>query len=701
MALSYRKRIRDFFLIHIILAGVCNQAAADRTSLKIYQTLQADHFCFRRLNGTHEIGCSSDRTGNVGVVHLVSTEADIQTIVANPDGTQYVAVLPVEFFNMGNMSILQDSKRVTGVIVLRRDNTLPSSGFSPDQTCPNQNFDLYAEDKEYSSCKKATWNPFNPATDMFFMRWDFPIFLLNNETSIDIIVEKCFKEHNLPKGDSKPKWPLCAAQLKTRMNAAKDSVTCIRRSGIMGSLTPVRYCDPLTDRNIYSTLYPTYNNKTVDARSIIVVGARIDTFSLFDNLAPGADSSVTGMVTLLVAAQMLKQLRDAHPADTPKKNVLFLIFNGEAFDYIGSSRVAYDMEKGDFPVRPNSGVLLPAALKMAHISHFLELSQVAPLGGTPTVYLHTDPITTKTTTVNDTANRLIMELEKAASEDWLKVSVQASPNDQPLPPSSVQQFLKKDKQIAAVVVSNHNKQFENRYYNSFFDTWENLNDTNEGIQKTAGHLTKVAAMVALAVFKEVTGRNAPEIQLQDFRVTELLECYLLNSSCSLFEEVRSQPSGQTMARSYPLYVGVDPNGGNVNPSTTATRLLMAYLTGTHLENATKDDCSEAAKKDKPYHYDWMHGTENQSGICVKSITMLTMARSPAFEIGDVGSTEYSTWTESVWDEISLQIFLMPSWQQEAATLSAGIAVFLVSLGVVFCLNKEAALLFTPRALVGI
>lgn len=25
---------------------------------------------------------------------------------------------------------------------------------------------------------------------------------------------------------------------------------------------------------------------------------------------------------------MLKQLRDAHPADTPKKNVLFLIFNG-------------------------------------------------------------------------------------------------------------------------------------------------------------------------------------------------------------------------------------------------------------------------------------------------------------------------------------------------------------------------------------
>ena len=32
-----------------------------------------------------------------------------------------------------------------------------------------------------------------------------------------------------------------------------------------------------------------------------------------------------------------------------KKNVLFALLNGEAFDYIGSSRMVYDMEKGDFP----------------------------------------------------------------------------------------------------------------------------------------------------------------------------------------------------------------------------------------------------------------------------------------------------------------------------------------------------------------
>lgn len=274
MALSYRKRICDVFLIHLIIACASYEASADRTSLKIYQTLQADYFCFRRLNGTHEFGCSSDRTGNVGVVHVVSSEADIQTILKDEDGIRYVAVLPMEFFNMGNMSLLQNSDRVSGVIVLK-SSILPRHGFSPDRTCPNENSGLYADDKEYSSCKKGSWNPQNPATGMFFVSWKFPIFMLDNETSKDLIVKKCFEKYNVISKNGERKWPLCAAQLKSRMSAAKDSATCIRRSSIIGALNPVRYCDPLADKNIVATLYPTYNSKPLDEKSVIVVGARV------------------------------------------------------------------------------------------------------------------------------------------------------------------------------------------------------------------------------------------------------------------------------------------------------------------------------------------------------------------------------------------------------------------------------------------
>ena len=31
------------------------------------------------------------------------------------------------------------------------------------------------------------------------------------------------------------------------------------------------------------------------------------------------------------------------------KNVLFALLNGKSFDYIGSSRMAYDMQKDQFP----------------------------------------------------------------------------------------------------------------------------------------------------------------------------------------------------------------------------------------------------------------------------------------------------------------------------------------------------------------
>ncbi|KAK8778201.1 hypothetical protein V5799_020459 [Amblyomma americanum] len=423
MALSYRIRI---FLIQVLFLFILDEVLPDRTSLKIYQPLQAEFYCFRRLNGTHEFGCSSDRRGNVGVIHVVSSEDDVQFILDDDSGVKYIAALRADFFNMGNMTKLQDSGRVTGVIVLRSSLDLPEQGFSPDSTCPND-----------------------------------------------------------------------------------------------GS---VRYCDPLTDRNVISTLYATSSEKPVTNRSVVIVGARMDTFSMFDSIAPGADSSVSGFITLLIAAQMLNQLKVAQKPEFVKNNVLFVLFNGEAFDYIGSSRVVYDMETGQFPLAnpPSPGKVQPASLALKHISHFVELSQVAPLGNLSTVYLHTDPVSTDYPDVNQTVNNLIEQIKKAATAKPLKLTVETSASEQPLPPSSVQRFLKEDKEIASVVITNHDRQFQNRYYNSFLDNWQNLNSTGSDLQGVAEHLTKLAAAVASAVFKVVTGEDAKGLALDKFREVSVL-----------------------------------------------------------------------------------------------------------------------------------------------------------------------------------
>lgn len=48
---------------------------------------------------------------------------------------------------------------------------------------------------------------------------------------------------------------------------------------------------------------------------------------------------------------------------------MFILFNGEAYDYIGSSRLVYDMQNGNFP---NNDI----SFNKDHIGLFVELSQI-------------------------------------------------------------------------------------------------------------------------------------------------------------------------------------------------------------------------------------------------------------------------------------------------------------------------------------
>jgi len=97
------------------------------------------------------------------------------------------------------------------------------------------------------------------------------------------------------------------------------------------------------DRNIWATLFPRDRNVQEEARSVIVLAARLDTTSMFDGEAPGAVSTVTGLVSALATYHLLSQIMGQPLKNTG--NVMLVLFNGEAYDYIGSSRLAYDMAK--------------------------------------------------------------------------------------------------------------------------------------------------------------------------------------------------------------------------------------------------------------------------------------------------------------------------------------------------------------------
>ena len=67
------------------------------------------------------------------------------------------------------------------------------------------------------------------------------------------------------------------------------------------------------------------------------------------------------------------------------------VHSQEAFDYIGSSRMVYEMMKGAFPTPLEDGTPTPHPINISHINSFIEISQVGlPQNGK--LWLHTDPV---------------------------------------------------------------------------------------------------------------------------------------------------------------------------------------------------------------------------------------------------------------------------------------------------------------------
>ncbi|PNI19753.1 NCSTN isoform 11, partial [Pan troglodytes] len=200
------------------------------------------------------------------------------------------------------------------------------------------------------------------------------------------------------------------------------------------SINPEIVCDPLSDYNVWSMLKPINTTGTLKPDDRVVVAA-----------------------TRLAAAEALQKAPDV---TTLPRNVMFVFFQGETFDYIGSSRMVYDMEKGKFPVQ------------LENVDSFVELGQVA-LRTSLELWMHTDPVSQKNESVRNQVEDLLATLEKSGA-GVPAVILRRTNQSQPLPPSSLQRFLRA-RNISGVVLADHSGAFHNKYYQSIYDTAENIN----------------------------------------------------------------------------------------------------------------------------------------------------------------------------------------------------------------------------------
>lgn len=638
----------------------------------LYETFPSAISCFRVLNGTHQFGCSSDHSGNLGVVHIINSAEDVDWLfssdaVAKP----YMAVVsPLIFSKKELMAKLRTSDSVSGILLAMNGTTDRPQFLSPDDTCPNRYSGLAG------TCNK-NWNPHG--LSYMFEDWAKPIFFVNDVEVITKIHE-CFQRFNLPLDKTQSSRNLCSLQMKGHMFAAVNTPTCISRSNLVNLFNPVIYCDPMGDRNIVNSLFPIKDPK---AKSLIVVTTHLDVATMFDGLAPAAMSTVTGIVTLMATNHLLSKLIPNNA--NYERNVLFLMFSGEAYDYIGSSRFVYDIKEKLFRSKSRPIVFDDIGL-------MFEINQLDKNKG---LFLHhSEPGSGELFSMfNETLRK------NAAINNFTLSFVPAGKSP---PPASVQSFLKERPDLPYFVATNYEKQFANMYYSSMLDNSTNIEYVYINGSDRSSYpdnciqsvLAGLATVLAKTLYKMITsndyiGNESVEPKLMD----ELMLCYLEKKQCQLFTE--AFPYDRTPLEPSSLYVGV-ARSNNHNILVTLTQSTLVNLTGTRT-NKSHEECIEAKQSDGEYEYLWITGKKGL-GECFKSNSKFTDATSPAFLLRDYdwSSGVYSSWSESVWQDLGLVMFLKPSRQQEALTLVMGLIVLIISFVTVYWIKSRASFLFHTK-----
>lgn len=625
--------------------------------------------CFKRLNETHQIGCSSKRHGNVGILRLLDSDEDLGWLRSTDNKDNYIVLMQMDYFTESVMTELIQLKKITGVLVDKANSSRPNQ-YSPDLKIPNQKFGIY-------NSSSFEWNTFG--NGLLFLDIPFPVALLTNATTIDFLRE-CYRKHNV---GSKAECPWCSVRMKSFMFAAVDSVVCHRRSHIHNNLNPEEYCDPVGGYSVLSSVGQFHPEKPADG-SVILVVARMDALSMFDGISPGFDSAMTGFVALHAVAQIVGKMKLGLELDSTP--VMFALFQGESLGYMGSSRFILDMQSGSI-----------SQLNISSIRAIIELGQLG-------VHKQGSERNKAWVHVDEDINKDVRgELEKVVTLLVSQTSnVQMMKASHKIPPSSLQSFLKNNPKIAGVYISNHENAFTNRFYNSFLDDKDNVdifNSTEEllgsGTSPTVTYIGDISKIVACAIYQlanSSSGSSCDDVPSANLSyIEDLFNCFGKDADCELFNSTVFEDGelSQTKSAFLTRYTGVYTEHKKYYPI-FAHRALLAQNLG---EVVDLSFCEKRGTVSNGTRYIKFKGPLDNDGkrtpLCYKAYTILPVALPPIFTEDELWTDSgYPSWTESRWGSFDIDIFLLPCYMQEVKTVLLGVAVILLSLPTVIFINHR-------------
>ncbi|KAK8928274.1 Nicastrin [Platanthera zijinensis] len=442
--------------------------------------------CVRLLNLSGEIGCSNP--GQEKIVAPIFRQVNIDKLVV----PSFAVLTPLEELENLLLRHVQqliggDSKlaqKIAGILVEATGLENRSLGFSPDEKFPQAEFAPYQN-------LSFEWNP--RGSGIMWKRYSFPIFLLSNEST------KALQEMATQNEKNYKAYPSNVAEFDLVMQTTKsenhDSTSCLKEQS----------CLPLGGYSVWSALPPIYTGEP--PKSILLVMASMDSGSFFRDISFGADSSLSGLIALLAAVDAISQVSNLNEL---KKQLIFGVFTGEAWGYLGSKRFLLELDLGADSLKGLNSAMIEQVFEIGSVGKALNQ-------GITTFFTHSGQDTPST-------NEILDALQKASESlgsDNVNIK-KADATNPGVPPSSLMSFLRKNSSISGVVLEDFDTSFVNKFYHSHLDNHANIDATS--IAAAAIIVARALYVIASDVPLNLIVLNSIKVNVS--LVDELVGCLL-------------------------------------------------------------------------------------------------------------------------------------------------------------------------------
>ncbi|XP_057993530.1 nicastrin isoform X2 [Hevea brasiliensis] len=545
------------------------------------------------------------------------------------------------------------AKNVGGVLVESRTNMQNNiTGFSPAQKFPEVEFAPY---KSIS----YEWNPIG--SGIMRKAYNFPIFLLS-EASSQIMQEIATKNER-----QKNAYTADVAEfdlvMQTTKSGTRDSESCLRE----------QTCLPLGGYSVWSSLPPINITSSNQSKPIILIVASMDSASFFRDKSLGAESPISGLISLLAAVDSLSSMDGLGDLS---KQLVFSVFTGEAWGYLGSRRFLLELDLQSDSVNGLNDTLIEMVIELGSVGKGFS-------GGNKTFFAHTAGVSSAT---NEILNAFKHAQDSLESKNV--VIATASTTNPGLPPSSLMAFLRKNSSSSGIVLEDFDTAFANKFYHSHLDDMSNINSS--AIVAAASLIARTLYILASGS-KNLSSSALSAINVNASLVEEMMGC-LLNCdpglTCELVKDYIS-PTASCPSHYVGVVIGEPSSTPYLGYVSDVSRFIWNFLadrTSIPTEN-TSNDCSKGcSNKDEVC----IRAETNGKGVCVISTTRYVPAYSTRlkFESGSwnvlpsnssdpLGMVD-PVWTESNWDAIGLRVYTVQDATFDRFVLFGGIAITILA-----------------------